>query len=564
MFDAVRAQYGQLDVLVNNAGIMLSKPFAEAGIDVLRRQLRINVESVYMGMHGALPLLREAVARGAATASVVNIASIYGKVGGEQYAAYSATKGAVRALTKAVAMELASSKIRVNAVLPGPVLTNLSASWDPPIGRAWQAAQRRAGAGRLGAADPDGAAGRDQRHRAAGRLPRQRSRELHHRLGIHRRWRLYRRLNRQDKPMQITAAVVPERGAAFAIAALEIEQPRAGEVLVEIAGVGLCHTDLVFRDAFIPIPWPIVLGHEGAGIVRAVGAGVASVQPGDAVVIGFSSCGHCSRCDQHLPSYCREFVPLNYAGARGDGSTALSLDGQPVASHFFGQSSFASHAITLERNVVKVDAEGLELSRLGPLACGLQTGAGSVMRSFDCRKGSTIAIFGGGPVGLAAVMAAALRKLRADHPDRTDRSAARARAGIRGQRRHRSGETAMSPQRSARFCRTAWTMRLRPADARRSWKRRWVAGQPRRARAGRRASSAESTLSINIAGMITFGHRIIGIVEGDSDLQTFIPELIALHRAGKFPFDRLIKTFPLARSTRPSPPSIAANASRRC
>ena len=100
---------------------------------------------------------------------------------------------------------------------------------------------------------------------------------------------------------------------------------------------------------------------------------------------------------------------LNYAGARGDGSTALNLDGQPVASHFFGQSSFASHAITLERNVVKVDAEGLELSRLGPLACGLQTGAGSVMRSFDCRKGSTIAIFGGGPVGLAAVMAAALR-----------------------------------------------------------------------------------------------------------------------------------------------------------
>jgi NAD(P)-dependent dehydrogenase (short-subunit alcohol dehydrogenase family) len=132
-FDAVRAQYGRLDVLVNNAGIMLSEPFAEAGIDVLRRQLQINVESVYMGMHGALSLLREAVAQGAATASIVNIASIYGKVGGEQYAAYSATKGAVRALTKAVAVELAPSKIRVNAVLPGPVLTNLSATWDPPL-----------------------------------------------------------------------------------------------------------------------------------------------------------------------------------------------------------------------------------------------------------------------------------------------------------------------------------------------------------------------------------------------------------------------------------------------
>ncbi len=133
VFASVGAQYGQLDVLVNNAGIMISKPFAEAGIAVLRRQMQINVESVYLGMQGALPLLREAVARGAVSASVVNIASIYGKVGGEQYAAYSATKGAVRALTKAVALELATSKIRVNAVLPGPVLTNLSASWDPPL-----------------------------------------------------------------------------------------------------------------------------------------------------------------------------------------------------------------------------------------------------------------------------------------------------------------------------------------------------------------------------------------------------------------------------------------------
>jgi NAD(P)-dependent dehydrogenase (short-subunit alcohol dehydrogenase family) len=133
VFEAVHSRYGQLDVLVNNAGIMMAKPFAEAGIDVLRRQMQINVESVYMGMHGALPLLREAVARGAATAAIVNIASIYGKVGGEQYAAYSATKGAVLALTKAVAIELASSNIRVNAVLPGPVLTNLSATWDPPL-----------------------------------------------------------------------------------------------------------------------------------------------------------------------------------------------------------------------------------------------------------------------------------------------------------------------------------------------------------------------------------------------------------------------------------------------
>ncbi len=134
--DRVGTEYGALHVLVNNAGIMLAKPFADAGIAVLRRQLQVNVESVYLGMHGALPLLRAAVARDGGTAAIVNIASIYGKVGGAQFAAYSATKGAVRALTKAVAIELAGEGIRVNAVLPGPVATNLSATWDPPLDEA--------------------------------------------------------------------------------------------------------------------------------------------------------------------------------------------------------------------------------------------------------------------------------------------------------------------------------------------------------------------------------------------------------------------------------------------
>ncbi len=346
--------------------------------------------------------------------------------------------------------------------------------------------------------------------------------------------------------MDITAAIVAEPCAPFEITRLEIEQPRPGEVLIEIAGTGLCHTDLVFRDAFIPIPWPIVLGHEGAGIVRAVGKGVTSVATGDHVVIGFGSCGHCSRCERDLPSYCREFVPLNYAGARGDGSTALSRDGQPVASHFFGQSSFASHAIAPERNVVKVDAHGLELAHLGPLACGLQTGAGSVMRSFDCHKGDTIAIFGGGPVGLAAVMAASLRGcariiliepiaarralgLEFGASDVIDPVEGDAIAAIRTMLPDGVDYALETSGREAVIAAALGSLASHGTLG--------LVGVP---------PSAESTLPINIAGMITFGHRIIGIVEGDSDLQTFIPELIALHRAGKFPFDRLIQTFPLS------------------
>lgn len=128
--DRMLALHGRLDVLVNNAGIMLAKPLADAGIDILRRQQAINVEGVYLGMHISLPLLRKALGRG--SPSIINISSIYGKVGGVEYAAYSATKGAVRALSKAVAIELAEEGIRVNCVMPGPVATNLSANWDPP------------------------------------------------------------------------------------------------------------------------------------------------------------------------------------------------------------------------------------------------------------------------------------------------------------------------------------------------------------------------------------------------------------------------------------------------
>ncbi|MFN3817694.1 SDR family NAD(P)-dependent oxidoreductase [Blastomonas sp.] len=132
VYSQVHARFGALHVLVNNAGVMIAKPFEQAGIDILRRQLSINVDSVYLGMQGALPLMRAAIASGARSTSIVNISSIYGKVGGAQFAAYSATKGAVRALSKAVATELASKKIRVNCVMPGPIATNLGADWDPP------------------------------------------------------------------------------------------------------------------------------------------------------------------------------------------------------------------------------------------------------------------------------------------------------------------------------------------------------------------------------------------------------------------------------------------------
>lgn len=347
--------------------------------------------------------------------------------------------------------------------------------------------------------------------------------------------------------MKTVAAIARTPHGEFSVEQVDIEVPREGEVLVRIAGVGLCHTDIVFRDQFVPYPLPAVLGHEGAGIVEAVGEGVDGIAVGDRVVLGFSSCGHCARCDEGLPSYCKDFPPLNYAGMRlDDGSKAISSDGEPVSSHFFGQSSFAAHAVVRARNVVKVEDRDVPLELLGPLGCGFQTGAGGVMRSMACPAGSTIAIVGGGPVGLAAVMGARIqgcstiiliepveaRRLLGEELGAThvvDPVGADVAAAIR----------AVVPDGVDFAFDTSGRVDaiegILAALAPRGML--GLVGVP---------PKADDALSINLAGMITFGQRIIGIMEGDSDPQTFIPELIGAFRDGRFPFDRLIQTYPLA------------------
>lgn len=360
---------------------------------------------------------------------------------------------------------------------------------------------------------------------------------------------------------QALAAVAHEPGGDFTVEPIEVEEPRAGEVRVRIAGVGLCHTDLVFRDQLAPFALPGVLGHEGSGVVEAVGEGVEGIAVGDAVVIGFSSCGACPRCDEHLPSYCQNFVPLNYAGMRlDDGSTAYARDGARVTSHFFGQSSFSTLAVTRARNVVKVETGSVPLELLGPLGCGFQTGAGGVMRSLACPAGSSIAVFGGGPVGLAAVMGAVIQGCSTIIL--VEPIAARRDAAIELGATHvidpASGDLAQSLRE------------IVPAGLDFAFDTTGVVPVIEAGLASLGAhgaiglvgvpSRADAAISVNIAALMTPGHRIIGIIEGDSDPQHFIPELIAHHAAGRFPFDRLIQTFPLARIN----DAIAAQARGEC
>ncbi|MGQ5702209.1 NAD(P)-dependent alcohol dehydrogenase [Sandaracinobacteroides sp. A072] len=346
-----------------------------------------------------------------------------------------------------------------------------------------------------------------------------------------------------------TAAVARGANQPFTLEEIEVTAPRAGEVRVRVAGVGLCHTDLVFRDQVEAFAKPGVLGHEGAGIIEAVGEGVEGFAVGDRVVMGFSSCGACPRCDEDLPSYCLQFVPLNYAGMRlEDGSTACSgADGAPVSSHFFGQSSFAALAVTRARNLVKVPETQLPLELLGPLGCGLMTGAGAVMKSMDCKAGSSLIVFGGGPVGLAAVMAGRVRGCATIIL--VEPLAARRETGLELGATHVIDPAAGDLGEAIRAILPLGVDFALDTTGNVGVVETGLANLAPHGMIGLVGvpKEAEAAISVNITALMTPGLRIIGIIEGDAVPQQFIPELLALHAAGDFPFDRLIRTFPLSR-----------------
>jgi aryl-alcohol dehydrogenase len=197
-----------------------------------------------------------------------------------------------------------------------------------------------------------------------------------------------------------------EPGRPLKIERLEMEGPRDDEVLVRLVASGICHTDIDFCES--GGSGPVVLGHEGSGVVERIGRTVKGIKPGDHVVLSYQSCGRCRPCRNGHPTDCQRFWEANFGFARLDGTNALRGG---VRGHFFGQSSFVTHTLVTMRNLVKVP-KTLPLELLAPLGCGLQTGAGTVMNSLAVRAGSSIAVFGTGSVGLATVMAARIVKAR--------------------------------------------------------------------------------------------------------------------------------------------------------
>ncbi|CAN5458259.1 NAD(P)-dependent alcohol dehydrogenase [soil metagenome] len=345
--------------------------------------------------------------------------------------------------------------------------------------------------------------------------------------------------------MQIKAAVVRELSADFTIEDAELDDPQAGEVQVEIAAVGLCHTDLAAQHGHLPFPLPGVFGHEGAGTVTAIGEGVTKVAVGDKVALTFNSCGECLSCKKDEPGYCHHFMALNFGGVRPDGSQAISVDGQAVGSNFFGQSSFATAAIANERNVVKLPADA-DLDLVGPLGCGIQTGAGAIMNTFDCESGSAVLVLGGGSVGLSAVMAAVVRSVGTIIV--VEPVAARRALAL-----ELGATNALDPAAGSIAEQVRAIIPLGVDYVVDTTANAGVLGDAFGALAHRGTigligvpADPESVMSVPMIPAQVLGARVVGIVEGDSNPDEFSPELLALHAAGRFPFDRLITTMPFS------------------
>lgn len=207
--------------------------------------------------------------------------------------------------------------------------------------------------------------------------------------------------------MKIEAAVFYEPHRPFVIETLDLDAPRAGEVLVKVAAAGVCHSDWHLMTGATQHATPVVPGHEGAGIVEAVGPGVSSVQPGDHVALNWApSCGRCFYCLHERPNLCETYVAPIWAGTMLDGTTRLSKDGAPVY-HFSATACFAEYTVVPEPCCVPL-RKTIPLTVAALIGCAVTTGVGAVLNTAAVRPGSSVVVFGVGGVGLSAVMGARL------------------------------------------------------------------------------------------------------------------------------------------------------------
>lgn len=339
-------------------------------------------------------------------------------------------------------------------------------------------------------------------------------------------------------PITTRGAVSAGPTAPFAVTEVTVDDPRDDEILVKINATGICHTDLFFKGVIPAETGPCLLGHEGAGVVQAVGAAISDVRPGDHVVLSYRSCGNCPFCRAGHPAYCEHSVALNALGHRSDGTPKLHVEGKPLLGNYFGQSSFAGYALAGRDNTVVV-GDDVDLAAVAPLGCGFQTGAGAVLNVLRPQRASRLVVYGAGSVGLAAVLAAVtldVQTIVAVDPLPARRAAAEAFGAIAVDPTSDDAESQLSAATSGGATHAVDTTGLPAVIAK---------GLAALAARGEFVviGLGESDVTVNVQDLLVRGKTLRGCIEGDGNVQEFIPRLVELYQAGRFPIDRLITTY---------------------
>jgi aryl-alcohol dehydrogenase len=347
--------------------------------------------------------------------------------------------------------------------------------------------------------------------------------------------------------IEVLAAVAHGSDTPFATMALLLKAPAANEIRVRIVATSVCHTDVMTKTKAL-CGFPIVLGHEGVGIVDALGAEVSGFDIGDHVILSYDYCGHCPQCASGKPAYCNDHGSLNFAGTRPNGdkthrrpeSTSVDIFGS-----FFQQSSFATYALSNASNTIKVE-KSLPLPLLAPLGCGVQTGAGTVLNTLQVQPETSLVVFGCGCVGLSAIMAAkiagAKNIIAVDINPRRLQLAQElgATACVL------PGDFADASQVVAHVkaisktggCHYAIDTTGMPAVLRQAFDCCGPLGVTAMIAPG----VPGTEVCIEMLGLLP-GKSLRGVVQGDAVSREFIPQLIDYWQQGRFPFDKLITQF---------------------
>ena len=337
--------------------------------------------------------------------------------------------------------------------------------------------------------------------------------------------------------MRVTAALLEQNGQPFTLTEVDLGEPRPDEVLVEVAAVGVCGTDLEFANFF---PTPALFGHEGSGVVQAVGSQVAGVAPGDHVAMSFNSCGACPLCLGGTPSYCRSFDAVNFTGRRPDGSTAVTHRGADVNAHFLGQSSFARHAVVPARAVTVIDSS-IDLSIAAPFGCGFQTGAGGVLNVLRPRPGQSIAVFGAGAVGAAAIIAASISACGVVAA--VDVNPAKLQAARELGATHTVDSSAGEVAEQLRELAPHGFDFVIDTTGREDVLRTAVEALGPLGHAGVIGIGPSESMSFEWRSVLN-GRSITGIISGGALPQVFLPQLLQWQAEGRFPVDKLMTFVP--------------------